>query len=1043
MRHGWPAHLSNRYLNRSCQWLLPARSHGDLHMSPVRIPGVPQNMSIGHSAVVGTPQTSDGSRRRKNNKAGTRPAVAKLRPSGSINPTTTHWGLNTQPNAKSDNIAAGLEVSYLERERETMRQWTPLSLEEIGTTLPEHLDGIISKDDMPSHLIFGFRILRLQQLRLNLSLATAAGSTDRKDYTYLTRVLPSKVRHTLVRFDPATLVAMELWNNAYVKHHGKPLDAYMCVPSFVWDRFASVSYNPLREEKQGIWAGSSSRAVIQSIMDSLAAELPWLEPAALETITREARRILIFLSLQTQLNRCQLRDPPLINLLNAYIKSPTTRVWLQYVKHPYFVQAFRKWNSWAHSEKGRGICSKEIVLSMPGRPSLEIFVDKLEAHLEWDRYNMRRDRSLLENLKQSVDSGRYKEYDEWWLHQLSRRKSDGKALTSDELRDLAHLETTIHERRNPQGTLTLGRGPEGQREAVERLSSQIKHNLSQRLIDSERSKPETQKLEETASDIKSPVAKGILRHDAGDTTDSVLEPINRLDQAKNDVPTLAHGLDRALFNPGVHWLQDPHSGVFNFTHTLQKIPPVESFAFEKLPDFTKSSADGELHELAKKHGKTFAASTSSTTSMLAHIYYLISGRRQIDTSIFSQRFSSMSADFTRGMKAPGSISLVYKDGIYSVDGLDPFPDSSNKNILSWLGRVMERQLTLPSDVFGKLIRTSSADTSPIDLPTDDSYQYSKTDQFILRSQLDCVDSRLPGTGVFDIKTRACVAIRLDRLNYEAASTYLIRSQYGEFESFEREYYDMARSTMIKYNFQARIGHMDGIFVAYHNTARIFGFQYLPLEEMDRRLFGNRLGGDRVFARCLRLYEKLIQEITSIYPEESVKCWFRTSGSRLKVWVNKSESDIDDPTEPLIELTLKTTNIVNGKPREGQFNNFEAKDITWNIQYEISRRSSVDTPTVRAEFSRALQQQLEIHKYILPEGVDDIEEMRSRWDAMDFGGRGASNIDDEKWSDVQKFFLRRPNPTVKTTRRLAKRGKKDLEQQNVEDGAQKVHWAPSQ
>jgi hypothetical protein len=34
--------------------------------------------------------------------------------------------------------------------------------------------------------------------------------------------------------------------------------------------------------------------------------------------------------------------------------------------------------------------------------------------------------------------------------------------------------------------------------------------------------------------------------------------------------------------------------------------------------------------------------------------------------------------------------------------------------------------------------------------------------------------------------------------------------------------------LIRVSFQARIGDMDGIFVAYHNTARVFGFQYLPL-----------------------------------------------------------------------------------------------------------------------------------------------------------------------------------------------------------------------
>lgn len=36
----------------------------------------------------------------------------------------------------------------------------------------------------------------------------------------------------------------------------------------------------------------------------------------------------------------------------------------------------------------------------------------------------------------------------------------------------------------------------------------------------------------------------------------------------------------------------------------------------------------------------------------------------------------------------------------------------------------------------------------------------------MRSQLDCYDPRLPGSGVFDIKTRAAMPIRLDIMNYE-------------------------------------------------------------------------------------------------------------------------------------------------------------------------------------------------------------------------------------------------------------------------------------
>lgn len=158
----------------------------------------------------------------------------------------------------------------------------------------------------------------------------------------------------------------------------------------------------------------------------------------------------------------------------------------------------------------------------------------------------------------------------------------------------------------------------------------------------------------------------------------------------------------------------------------------------------------------------------------------------------------------------------------------------------------------------------------------------------MRSQLDCHDARLPGTGVFDIKTRACLPIRMDLLNFEENSGYLIRSLHGTLESFEREYYDLIRSAFLKYSFQARIGNMDGVFVAYHNTAKVFGFQYIPLEQMEGHLYGiggeeeentpqglrpmpiNRESeamkrGDQVFKRCVQLMELLSEEIVSVFP----------------------------------------------------------------------------------------------------------------------------------------------------------------------------------
>ena len=68
----------------------------------------------------------------------------------------------------------------------------------------------------------------------------------------------------------------------------------------------------------------------------------------------------------------------------------------------------------------------------------------------------------------------------------------------------------------------------------------------------------------------------------------------------------------------------------------------------------------------------------------------------------------------------------------------------------------------------------------------------QTDNFVMRSQLDCHDNRLPGTGVFDIKTRACISLRMDILNYEVPQLLILLASYmlivgahpGKFRLFD-------------------------------------------------------------------------------------------------------------------------------------------------------------------------------------------------------------------------------------------------------------------
>lgn len=346
---------------------------------------------------------------------------------------------------------------------------------------------------------------------------------------------------------------------------------------------------------------------------------------------------------------------------------------------------------------------------------------------------------------------------------------------------------------------------------------------------------------------------------------------------KISVPRLAHGLDRVLFNPGVYYLQDPRSNVYNFDPYLQEITPVKDFNFDALTEYITSSRDPTLDELARSHGLTVVGSTSSMTGVLSQFHYFISSWRPVSLRRLSTAFQGKSQKFTAAQRAPASIYLRHNDGIYAIDA-DKSLDSG-ETVLSFLGRSMEKMLTLDQEEFSKLKKENSAEA-----PTEKSreaYHYSKLGSMLMRSQLDCNDPRLPGSGIFDLKTRAVLPVRMDVKNAHEGAGYQIHQSMGLLESFEREYYDMIRSAFLKYSLQVRIGKMDGIFVAYHNTERIFGFQYVSLEEMDENVHGSsdRNIATREFIMSLKQLDRILGIAIKKYPGQSMALCFETSESK--------------------------------------------------------------------------------------------------------------------------------------------------------------------
>ncbi|KAK4687513.1 hypothetical protein P7C73_g2598, partial [Tremellales sp. Uapishka_1] len=494
------------------------------------------------------------------------------------------------------------------------------------------------------------------------------------------------------------------------------------------------------------------------------------------------------------------------------------------------------------------------------------------------------------------------------------------------------------------------------------------------------------------------VASG--RMSAGDVP---IEEIKSSRTAK--VANLESELWRVLFNPGVHHLRDPRTGTWNFPTTLGRIPTPEEFAFDRCPKYITPGDDPELIQMAEENKSRFVGSTSTLTKSLSQVYFALSGGKGVELSSFSQEYASEPSDFTFGARLPACLIVKHKpNGTYTIDNDKQY--DTDDNVLSDYGRILEKFVTSTQQDFERFTKAQpDSAVSEEERNEREAYAYSKSNSMLMRSQLDCIDSRLPGSGTFDIKTRACSPIRYDRANYkvclsgdfglgvdmiQANSVHDISAEKGLRNSFEREYFDLARAGMLKYSLQARIGHMDGIFVAYHNTARCFGFQYIPLSEMDERLCGSTEMAQQAYHLGVGLLEVLFKHVTEAFPDRSlsvvIKARTTLIGNNVTAYIQPYEKTAAKQDISAITMTLE--NYVDDERVIGPFrlsdDPAKRKTEKWTVKYTVSKTSN-DAQGVEYA-SRGLAQQLKeqfamtslaVPEGTTPAGMTRIDDERRR------------------------------------------------------------------
>ncbi|CAG9327408.1 unnamed protein product [Blepharisma stoltei] len=337
-------------------------------------------------------------------------------------------------------------------------------------------------------------------------------------------------------------------------------------------------------------------------------------------------------------------------------------------------------------------------------------------------------------------------------------------------------------------------------------------------------------------------------------------------------PQLCHGLNKIVRTEGIYQI-DEIIKLNNGDQFIKNLPEIAPKVLERLPTYSPPSKDKILLKKAQDIGLKYIAGSSNVTEALSHIFWVLTNFKSPNFIGLGKSFSDKNMNYMSAYKKPISIMLrKLSDNQYAIDS-DKGPLPASNWILTIGGVIMETMFTTEKNLFTKVFdpkATLSEEDKNALKDVSRSYRFRQFGNILIRSQIDTESIDEQGNPfVFEIKTRASAPIRYDVENYNLYTDYLINSRSGYVNSYEREYFDLLRSIILKYLFQIKLGRMDGALIAYHNTKEIFGFEYISVSELEKRVFGNSGKADEVMKICLYILQDILDDAVKLYPDDKM------------------------------------------------------------------------------------------------------------------------------------------------------------------------------
>lgn len=337
---------------------------------------------------------------------------------------------------------------------------------------------------------------------------------------------------------------------------------------------------------------------------------------------------------------------------------------------------------------------------------------------------------------------------------------------------------------------------------------------------------------------------------------------------KCKAPSLKSNLMQVVKNPGIYPLSSIEKMSNRELKFFKNLPTPEMIQLENLDTYMRPYEDPNLKKLMLTNNYKYCSSTSGIGETLAHFFYKLINFKSPHFYNLSEEYINAPLKYMMFQRKPANVILrKLENKKYAISKNSVF-DSKIEIILMKMGKYMEKLFTNTEEEFEKKYLKNSLERSEIILKEDDYFKFVGYDKILLRSQIDCGGKDSQGRDiVFEIKTRAVAPIRYDVMNYKDYLDYDVNSLHGIHSSYEREFYDLIRGAFLKYLFQLKIGGMDGALISYHNTQKIFGFEYISLVDMERRILGNSNFSNIIFKASLKLLQETLDYIVKDFPDQ--------------------------------------------------------------------------------------------------------------------------------------------------------------------------------